>query len=191
MGLMGRLFDLVFGGNLSGASQAIERSAGAFWENPEARAARDALLRGRTLQSYNAEFLRSNRRGFDVLMDGINRLPRPMLALGTIGLFASAMWDPLWFASRMQGLALVPEPLWWLMGAIVSFYFGARHQMKAQEFQRSLTQTMAQVPKVVERISAIERLRTADTDGDAQLALTSLNPGPNAALEDWKEQSAG
>ena len=26
----------------------------------------------------------------------------------------------------MQGLALVPEPLWWLMGAIVSFYFGAR-----------------------------------------------------------------
>ena len=24
------------------------------------------------------------------------------------------------------GLALVPEPLWWLLGAIVSFYFGAR-----------------------------------------------------------------
>jgi hypothetical protein len=26
----------------------------------------------------------------------------------------------------MQGLQLVPEPLWWLLGAIVSFYFGAR-----------------------------------------------------------------
>jgi hypothetical protein len=26
----------------------------------------------------------------------------------------------------MQGLAYVPEPLWWLLGAVVSFYFGAR-----------------------------------------------------------------
>jgi len=34
----------------------------------------------------------------------------------------------------MQGIALVPEPLWWLMGAIVSFYFGARRQAKRQEF---------------------------------------------------------
>ena len=46
------------------------------------------------------------------------------MAIGTIGLFVSAMIDPIWFASRMQGIALVPEPLWWLLGAIVSFYFG-------------------------------------------------------------------
>ena len=26
----------------------------------------------------------------------------------------------------MVGLREVPEPLWWLLGAIVSFYFGAR-----------------------------------------------------------------
>jgi hypothetical protein len=26
----------------------------------------------------------------------------------------------------MVGLAEVPEPLWWLLGAIVGFYFGAR-----------------------------------------------------------------
>jgi hypothetical protein len=48
------------------------------------------------------------------------------MALGTIGLFVFAMADPEGFAARMVGLAEVPEPLWWLLGAIVGFYFGAR-----------------------------------------------------------------
>ena len=36
------------------------------------------------------------------------------------------MAEPVGFAGRMEGLAYVPEPLWWLLGAIVGFYFGAR-----------------------------------------------------------------
>lgn len=72
--------------------------------------------------------------GLDIAVDGVigpqinglNRLPRPMLALGTLGLFIFAMVDPEAFGARMVGLDAVPEPLWWLLGAIVSFYFGAR-----------------------------------------------------------------
>ena len=30
------------------------------------------------------------------------------------------------FSARMVGLNAVPEPLWWLLGAVVAFYFGAR-----------------------------------------------------------------
>ena len=41
-----------------------------------------------------------------------NRLPRPAMALGVLFLIGSAMVEPVWFSSRMQGLALVPEPLW-------------------------------------------------------------------------------
>ncbi|KFI32606.1 hypothetical protein CG51_01435 [Haematobacter missouriensis] len=63
---------------------------------------------------------------YDRIVDGLNRLPRPFLALGTIGLFIHAMTDPDAFARRMTGLAAVPEPLWWLLGAVVSFHFGAR-----------------------------------------------------------------
>ena len=59
-------------------------------------------------------------------MNGLNRLPRPLLAFGTIGLFIYAMVDPVKFAARMVGLNAVPEPLWWLLGAVVAFYFGAR-----------------------------------------------------------------
>jgi len=63
---------------------------------------------------------------FDSFVNGLNRLPRPLLALGTLGLFVYAMMDPIAFAQRMAGLAYIPDPLWWLLGAIVSFYFGAR-----------------------------------------------------------------
>ena len=59
-------------------------------------------------------------------MNGMNRMPRPLLAFGTLGLFVYAMVDPVAFSARMVGLNAVPEPLWWLLGAIVAFYFGAR-----------------------------------------------------------------
>ncbi|MEL6420468.1 MAG: 3TM-type holin, partial [Pseudomonadota bacterium] len=103
-----------------------------------------------------------------------------------------AMVAPLWFAERMQGIALVPEPLWWLLGVIVSFYFGARHQVKAQEFQRQIVQTMAHVPQVMENIEALREMRhnavgAADTAGDVRLASASLLPDANAALEAWRK----
>ncbi len=63
---------------------------------------------------------------FDRIVNGLNRMPRPLLAFGTLGLFTYAMVDPVAFARRMVGLNAVPEPLWWLLGAIVAFYFGAR-----------------------------------------------------------------
>ena len=83
------------------------------------------------------------------------------------------MLDPVWFAARMQGIALVPEPLWWLLGAIVSFYFGARHQAKSQEFHRGIAATIARTPSVVQNLRNLERL---DDDRD-----------DNPALEEWRK----
>ena len=45
---------------------------------------------------------------FDRLVNGLNRLPRPFLAFGTLGLFSYAMVDPEAFAKRMVGLNAVP-----------------------------------------------------------------------------------
>ena len=77
-------------------------------------------------QAYAAEFQLARQGWFDGFVNGLNRLPRPLLALATPALFAYAMVDPPGFSLRMQGLATVPEPLWWLLGAVVAFYFGAR-----------------------------------------------------------------
>lgn len=54
------------------------------------------------------------------------------MALSVIGLFAFGMIDPAAFAARMTVLAAIPEPLWWLLGAVVSFYFGAREMYYAR-----------------------------------------------------------
>ena len=78
------------------------------------------------LNQLGTEFDHPATGWFDRAINGINRLPRPMLAFGTIGLFVYAMVDPSRFAHRMVGLNAVPEPLWWLLGAVVAFYFGAR-----------------------------------------------------------------
>ena len=78
------------------------------------------------LDEHGAEFQFVRPGFFDRFVNGLNRMPRPMLALGTLSLFVYAMIDPTGFAARMVGLGYVPEPLWWLLGAIVSFYFGAR-----------------------------------------------------------------
>ncbi|NOX41298.1 MAG: hypothetical protein GXP05_12545 [Alphaproteobacteria bacterium] len=111
---------------------------------------------GSAIDVATVEELLSDLTGVSVT--STNRLPRPAMALGVLFLIDSAMVDPVWFASRMQGLVLVPDPLWWLLGAIVSFYFGARYQVKGQAFQASLEVALARTPQVVRNIEADPRL---------------------------------
>ncbi|MBC57526.1 MAG: carboxylesterase [Confluentimicrobium sp.] len=175
MGLIDGMFTLLFGNGRN----VLRDTAQVFRENAEAGAGRDLARSDAALAQFTAEFARAERGLFDRIIDGLNRLPRPALALGTIALLVSAMVDPIWFATRMQGIALVPEPLWWLLGAIISFYFGARHQTKGQEFQRSIAETVARAPQVAQNISGLELLRA----GPAPAAVAAA---PNAALEDWR-----
>lgn len=187
MGLIKGLLNIVFGSNRN----VIKETAEVFRANAEEDAVRGQELRVEILQQYAKEFDSKNQSAFNKAMDGVNRLPRPALALGTLALFVAAMIDPIWFSARMQGIALVPEPLWWLLGVIVSFYFGARHQVKSQQFQRSIAQSIANAPKVAENISMLQGLKPttpgmADTGADARLRFTSLQPEGNPALEEWK-----
>ncbi len=190
MGLISGILSIIFGNDRN----VIKETAEVFRANAESEAERGQELRREVLQQYAKEYQSSNNGVFNKFMDGVNRVPRPALALGTLALFAAAMIDPIWFAARMQGIALVPEPLWWLLGVIVSFYFGARHQVKSQQFQRSIAQSLAHAPKVAENLTALRQLRattpgTADTGGDSRLRFTSLQPEANPALEEWRRKT--
>ena len=191
MGLIERIFGTIFG---NGRNVVVE-TAEVFRENAERAGQRQAEIKTQAMQQFAAEFAVSRQGWFDRFMDGLNRLPRPLLAFGTIGLFVVAMVDPVWFAGRMQGTALVPDPLWWLMGAIVSFYFGARHQAHSQDFQRSIAQTMARVPTVVENTATLAAMRTDQTPSvattsDAAINVAATEPSGNPALEDWTRQKS-
>ncbi len=63
---------------------------------------------------------------YDRIVDGLNRLPRPLMVLGSMALFGYGVADPAGFARRMAGLHQMPEQMWWLLGAVVSLFFGAR-----------------------------------------------------------------
>lgn len=186
MGLISGLLSIVFGNDRN----VIRETAEVFRESAENKATRGQELQLEVLQQFAKEFESSNSSIFDRFMDAINRLPRPALALGTLALFVAAMIDPIWFAARMQGVALVPEPLWWLLGVVVSFYFGARHQIKSQQFQRTIAQSLAHVPKMVDNLAMLQALGAktpgmADTGADARLRHMSLQPEANPALDEW------
>jgi hypothetical protein len=203
MGLIDRMMGLLFGG----AGNVVRETAEVFRENAEGRAVREAELSQAALAQFATEFAALRPGLFDRVIDGLNRLPRPALALGTLGLFVAAMVDPVWFAARMQGVALVPEPLWWLMGAVVSFYFGARHQTKAQDFQRAMGATLARTAEVTRNLAALKALEAGageaesatppgadlpvgpgptDADAVAEEIPGTLAEGENAALDDWR-----
>lgn len=193
MALIDTILSAVFG---SGRN-VLRETAEVFRVNSEESAIRDAALRQASLAQFGAEFAQVRNGWFDRAVDAINRLPRPLMALGTLGLFTSAMVDPVWFASRMQGIALVPEPLWWLLGAIVSFYFGARHQAKGQEFQIRVAQSMAHVPQVVSNLGTLRALedasQTAETDRPQNHSATSEadSGADNPALVAWRRSGQG
>lgn len=172
MGLISR----IIGG--SGAVQAlgsaVQGVSEVFTPNATRRMelSHDAYIAA--LASAGAEFVQPRSGWFDGFVNGLNRLPRPMLALGTLGLFIYAMAEPAGFALRMEGLALVPEPLWWLLGAVVSFYFGAR---EAHHFRL--------------------RKPVAHSDGPAARAAVASGPEAardaeeNPALTDWRNSGTG
>ena len=94
------------------------------------------------------------------------------MAFGMLGLFIAAMVDPIWFADRMAGLSLVPEPLWWLLGAIVSIYFGARHQSNSFEIRAQDMQKQAQNIAQTLQTSTIKPVRAIHE---------------NAAVTEWRK----
>lgn len=164
MGMMGRIFG---GGGIAAAGQAVTGVAEVFTRNATRRMELDEEAYARAIAQHGTEFILP-ATWFDSLVNGLNRLPRPLLALGTLGLFAYAMVEPVGFGARMQGLQQVPEPLWWLLGAIVGFYFGAR---EAHYFRMKLRPSEAE-PQPDAPISAEPAAPTGDFSD-------------NAALRDW------
>ncbi len=157
MGLIGK----ILGGQGAAIGGAVRDVAEVFTASATKQMELSAAAQQAALGEMGAEFTSAGNGWFDSLVNGLNRLPRPFLALGTVGLFVYAMIDPVAFSTRMVGLNAVPEPLWWLLGAVVAFYFGARetHYFRAAR--------AGSAPASVEK---------------------SMKPQPsdNAALADWQ-----
>ena len=194
MGMIGRIFGALFGGG----HNVVAETAEVFRPNAEAADKRSADAQAAALQQMAAEF-GSGGGLFNRLVNGLNRLPRPLIAFGIVGLFVAAMVDPVWFASRMEGLTLIPDPLWTLMGVVVAFYFGARemHKLRSGTMAREAARIQGQAPQVAANISAYDDLRrrnpdrpgAADAGPDANTAQKAVSSAAreNPALADWQD----
>lgn len=124
MGMIDRFIGM--GSTATALGSAVGGVAEIFTQNATRRMELDEQAYAYAVTQLGQEFQQARSGWFDGFVNGLNRLPRPLLALGTMALFIYAMVEPSGFGLRMEGLQQVPEPLWWLLGAIVGFYFGAR-----------------------------------------------------------------
>ncbi len=196
---MGLIKDLLFGG-LAGVGEAAATVGRVFVGDKAAGQAQRHDETMAVLGQYAAEFRTlQNRTWWDALVDGLNRLPRPLLALGTVGLFVHAMVDPVGFAIRMEGLALVPAEMWYLLGAIVGFFFGARELSHSRQTRSGVAEQQARVKAVTENIRQLRTLRRPDTPGVAAIDDEQFNremadteqPLSNAAILEWNRRNQG
>lgn len=172
MGLIGKL--LGGGGAVTAVGDAVQGVAEVFTPSATRRMELSAQAQMAAMASMEAEFADAGSTWFDSLVNGLNRLPRPFLALGTVALFVYAMIDPMAFSQRMAGLNAVPEPLWWLLGAVVAFYFGARETHYFRESRNAAGRMV------------IPMAQLGPQSGAAAQPQSGAGAQPNPALADWQ-----
>ena len=96
--------------------------------------------------------------------------------------FSKAYLDPKGFQILNIALDTVPERMWWIMSAVVSFYFVAREFQKSRDTKLALSDTDFQ--KVQKRMAT---LRAKDDE------LPAKESGyVNPSIAEWKQkQNAG
>lgn len=87
-----------------------------------------------SLAQFSAEFhQRAQRSWWDSFVDGLNRLPRPLLTIAILAFFVLAPLNPTKFLEIAKAYELMPAGYWALLSIIIGFYFGGRMQIKAQD----------------------------------------------------------
>lgn len=191
MGMIAR----ILGGNAHHLGNAAVNVSEVFVANKTKRQEGEHREHITAQGQFGLEFQQAPSGFFDRFVNALNRLPRPILALGTVGLFIYAMVNPSSFSQRMTGLDTIPEQLWWLLGAIVSFYFGARELHHFRQPKRNQhSSSVAETPKPTrpankntppksespDRVHIAKRRRKPRGDPAA--------PDFNAALAEWQDQ---
>lgn len=151
--MLGKIAQALIGGGVQAVAAAVTPFTGDRVQEENSRHA-EMLAR---FQQYGGEFAdRQNRTWWDSFIDGLNRLPRPFMALGVIGLFVWASADPAGFAVAAQAWSLIPEEMWIMLGAIIAFFFGDRTLLSAR---RGRAPTAEQVGAVLAARARLEKLR--------------------------------
>ena len=132
-----------------------------------------------SLEQFAAEF-KSKRTstGWDSCVDGRNRLPRPLITLGILGLFVLAPADPLRFLEIARAYQIMPDGFWALLSIITAFYFGGRMQVTRQQMTIAggALDAAKEIVKVREAISDLAEEEQPKTERVYKQALETADP---------------
>jgi len=186
------LISWIFGGGAKHAASAVETVAGAFKPNAEASDARGHEYAKAALAQYAAEFAHPRRGWFDGLVDGLNRLVRPVVTLSLFGVLPATWIWPEETAVAISALMLLPAGYWATLSIILGFYFGGRMQIKSQDFRKSIQEAVARAPQVIANMrrvrDALSPHEAADDDPELALELAQGLGGDNPAAQDWAKK---
>ena len=93
---------------------------------------------------------------WDSLIDGINRLPRPTMTFGVIWLFYHCWTDPMAFLEGVTALQAMPQEGWWILGIIITFWFGGKMQ---KDFGKMTSQhNMSRVVSNLQKVKNLDKV---------------------------------
>ncbi|MBY6117380.1 holin family protein [Mameliella alba] len=178
MGLIGQILAALFGGDRN----AVREMAEVFRVNAEAASKRGHDLDSAALEQFAAEFCQRTRRTWwDSLVDGLNRLPRPLLALWALWVLVWTPYDPIFMAQVFAAWAVIPQSVWAVILVIVTFFFGGRQQVKGLDFQRDVAGLLAQTQAVLKSRDSLSALDAGETSETSDPMLSD-----NPALDAWR-----
>jgi hypothetical protein len=177
-------------GAITGLFRPAKELIEVFKPNAETSAERDHVERMAlsdqdlaSLQQFAAEFqAREGRTWWDSLVDGLNRLPRPLITLGILGFFVLAPLQPVRFLEVARIYALMPDGFWALLSVVIAFYFGGRMQLKRQDMTVKGGALLAAREIVAQRAAA--RPPAPPLPPPAAPAPPPT-PSPNRVVEEW------
>jgi len=142
-----------------------------------------------SLQQYGAEFHnRSNRTWWDSFVDGLNRLPRPLLTISVLSFFVLAPLQPARFLEIAKAYELMPPGYWALLSVIVGFYFGGRMQIKSQDMAGKKDAVQAMKELVVMK-QEFRKLEGEDESKESRMFEDAVKSGvqvsSNKVVEEW------
>ena len=178
-----------------GLFEKIDDLVKTIFGDKEARNSAIASEQQAVIAALAAEFQRATKPRFiDSLADGLNRLPRPLIAFAVIGVLIYAPIDPIGFSLAMQAYSLVPEWLALLFGQIILLYFGGR--MLDKWNGRMKAPSLSEVQSLTQGLSAIAALRPKPQgevfapmpEADYRAAMERPEPLPDDAIREWNRR---
>lgn len=151
----------------------------------------DAAQQASVSEQFSAEFNdRRNRTWWDSLIDGVNRLPRPVIAFSVIAMMFWPVIDPIEFSIVMQAYSIVPAWVAGLFIQVVALFFGGK-------FLTDMKFGGVPKQKVVEMMEAVKELRglklqsekpiISEDEFEGEMA-NEATPLSNPAIEEWNRR---